>query len=119
MTRFNGDPAKIVSFTATASSADYARFAPLIFKYASAEDPLAMTLVSEAAEAAVSIIDTLRAAGAPTVSLIGGLAEPLFSWLPPRLCGFITPPQSDPVDGAILMARRAFFKLDSVTLRAG
>ena len=119
LTRFHWDPAKIVAFAARASSADYARLAPLIFKYASAEDPLAITLVSEAAEAAVSIIDTLRAAGAPTVSLIGGLAEPLFSWLSPRLSGFITPPQSDPVDGAILMARRAFFKLDSVTLRAG
>jgi glucosamine kinase len=119
LTRFNGDPAKIVSFAAAASSADYARFAPLIFKYASAEDPLAVTLVSEAAEAAVSIIDTLLAADAPTISLIGGLAEPLLSWLPARLSGFITPPQSDPVDGAILMARRAFFKLDSVTLRAG
>ena len=54
----------------------------MIFKYASAEDPLAVTLVNEAAEAAVSIIDRLLAAGAPTVSLIGGLAEPLLSWLP-------------------------------------
>lgn len=119
LTRFNWDPAEIVSFAAKASSADYARFAPLIFRYAAAEDPLAGTLVKEAADAAVSIIDTLRAAGAPNVSLIGGLAEPLLSWLPPRLSGFITPPQSDPVDGAILMARRAFFNLNSVMRRAG
>jgi len=27
--------------------------------------------------------------------------------------------QCDPLDGAILMARRAFFKLESLTLRAG
>jgi glucosamine kinase len=119
LTRFNWDPARIVSFAAGASSADYARFAPLIFKYASAQDPLAITLVSDAAEAAVSIIDRLLAAGAPAVSLIGGLAEPLFSWLPARLSGFITPPQTDPADGAILMARRGFLKLDSVMQRAG
>ena len=119
LTRFNWDPAQIVTFAAGASSADYARFAPLIFKYALADDPLAVTLVSETAEAAISIIDTLGAAGAPSVSLIGGLAEPLLPWLPNRLSGFITPPQSDPADGAILMARRAFFKLDSVMLRAG
>jgi glucosamine kinase len=118
LTRFIWDPTRIVSFAASASSADYARFAPLIFKYASAQDPLAITLVSDAAEAAVSIIDRLLAAGAPTVSLIGGLAEPLQSWLPPRLSGFLTPPQIDPVDGAIMMARRGFFKLDSVTARA-
>jgi glucosamine kinase len=119
LTRFGWDPAKIVSFAASASSADYARFAPLVFKYALNEDPLATALVSEATEAAVSIIDTLLAAGAPAVSLIGGLAEPLLPKLPPRLSGFITAPQRDPVDGAILMARRAFFKLDAVTLRAG
>jgi glucosamine kinase len=119
LTRFNWEPAKIVSFAASASSADYARFAPLIFKYASAEDALAIDLVNEAAEAAANIIDRLLAAGAPAVSLIGGLAEPLLPWLPPRLSDFITPPQSEPVDGAILMAHRAFFKLEAVTRRAG
>jgi glucosamine kinase len=109
LTRFNWDPTKIVAFAARAAAADYAKFAPLIFEYALAEDPLAVSLVIEAAEAAASIIDTLQAAGAPTVSLIGGLAQPLFTWLPPRLSGFISQPQSDPVDGAILMARQAFF----------
>jgi glucosamine kinase len=118
LTRFNRDPAQIVAFATRASSADYARFAPLIFEYASAEDPLAIALVREASEAAVSIIDTLKSAGAPSVSLIGGLAEPLFPWLPSRVREFITPAQSDPADGAILMARRAFFKRDSVMLRA-
>ncbi len=117
--RFDWDPAKIVSFASGASAADYARFAPLIFHYASAGDPLAVTLVKEAAAAAAAIVERLLAAGAPAVSLIGGLAEPLMSWLPPSLSGFITSPKSDPVDGAILMARRAFFKLDAVTLRAG
>jgi glucosamine kinase len=117
--RFDWDPAKIVSFASRASAADYARLAPLILHYASADDPLAVTLVKEAAAAAAVIIERLLAVGAPAVSLIGGLAEPLMSWLPPSLSGFITAPKSDPVDGAILMARRAFFKLDAVTLRAG
>ena len=119
LTRFNRDPSRIVSFAASASSADFARFAPLIFKYASAQDPLAINLVGEAAEAAVSNIDRLLAVGAPAVSLIGGLAEPLLSWLPARLSGVITPPQADPADGALLMARRAFLRIDSVMQRAG
>jgi glucosamine kinase len=119
LTRFNADPTQIVTFAAKAKSADYARFAPLIFKYAAEQDPLAITLVNEAANAAASIIDTLRAAGAPTVSLIGGLAEPLSTWMPRRLCDIITPPQSDPADGAILMARCALYKPHSMTLRAG
>jgi glucosamine kinase len=119
LVRFDSDPAKIVSFASEASAADYAKFAPLVFQYAAREDPLAIDLVKEAADAAGRIIDRLLAVGAPAVSLIGGLAEPLMPWLPPRLFRFIIRPQSDPVDGAILMARRAFFKLDSVTLRAG
>jgi glucosamine kinase len=119
LTRFDSDPTQIVTFAAKASSADYARFAPLIFKYAAEQDPLAIALVKEAANAAASIIDALRAAGAPTVSLIGGLADPLSTWLPCRLCEFLTRPQSDPADGAILMARMALLKPHSLTLRAG
>jgi len=119
LTRFDGDPTQIVTFAAKASSADYARFAPLIFKYAAEQDPLAIALVNEAANAAASIIDALQEAGAPTVSLIGGLADPLSTWLPRRLCDFITRPQSDPADGAILMARLALLKPHSMALRAG
>ena len=119
LTRFDGDPTQIVTFAAKASSADYARFAPLIFKYAAEQDPLAIALLNEAAAAAASIIDALWAAGAPTVSLIGGLADPLSTWLPCRLCEFLTRPQSDPADGAILMARMALLKPHSLTLRAG
>jgi hypothetical protein len=40
-------------------------------------------------------------------------------WLPPRIRDLITEPQSDPLDGGILMARRALFKPDSMQLRAG
>jgi glucosamine kinase len=119
LTRFDTDPTKIVTFAAEASSADFARFAPLIFKYAAEQDPLAIALVNEAANAAASIIDALREAGAPSVSLIGGLADPLSTWLPRRLCDLVTPPQSDPADGAILMARKAFLKPHCVALRAG
>ena len=117
--RFGGDPARVVRFASRATPAVYAEFAPLVFQYASARDPLAVTLVQEAAEAAVAIVDRLAAAGASAISLVGGLAEPLLPWLPPRIRDLVTEPQSDALDGSILMARRAFFRLDSVQLRAG
>ena len=117
--RFNRDPAKIVRFASRATPALYAEFAPLVLQYASARDPLAVTLLQETAEAAVAIVDRLADAGASAISLVGGLAEPLLPWLPPRIRDLITEPQSDPLDGSILMARRAFFGLDSVRLRAG
>ena len=69
---------------------------------------MAVELVQEAADAAVRIIDKLIARGASAISLIGGLAEPLRPWLPFRLRSFLSAPQSDPLDGAILMARRDF-----------
>jgi glucosamine kinase len=105
--RFRGDPAKIISFAASATPARYAELAPLIFEYASQQDPLAVALVQEAADATVRIIDRLIAGGASAICLIGGLAEPLAPCLPSRIQGFLAPPQSDPLDGAILMARRA------------
>jgi hypothetical protein len=63
----------------------------------------------EAADAAVRIIERLVDAGSPAISLVGGLAEPLTPWLPSRIRDRLTAVQSDPLDGAILMARRAFF----------
>jgi glucosamine kinase len=107
LNRFQSDPAKIISFASTATPAQYAELAPLIFYYASNQDSLAITLVQETADAAVRIIDRLIDAGAPAISLTGGLAEPLAPWLPCRVRGFLAAPQSDPLDGAILMARRA------------
>ena len=117
--RFEWDPAKIVCFAARATPADYAEFAPLVLEYASAKDPLAVAIIQEAANAATSIIQRLKDVGCPAISLIGGLAEPLTEWLPSHVQGLLSAPQSDPLDGAILMARRAFFRLESLTLRAG
>jgi glucosamine kinase len=117
--RFGRDPGKIVRFASRATPALYAELAPLVLQYASLCDSLAVTLVQETAEAATVIIDRLADAGAPAISLVGGLAKPLLPWLPPRIRGLVTEPQSDALDGSILMARRAFFRLDSVRLRAG
>ena len=119
LARFGGDPAKIVRFASRATPALYAELAPLVLQYASLRDPLAVTLVQETAEAATAIIDRLAEVGSPAISLVGGLAKPLLLWLPPRIRDLITEPQSDTLDGSIQMARRAFFRLDSVQLRAG
>jgi glucosamine kinase len=108
LSRYRRDPANIVSFAASATPAQYAELAPLVFEYAFRKDPLAVELVQEAADAAARIIDRLIAGGASAISLIGGLAEPLRPWLPSRLRSFLSAPQSDPLDGAILMARQDF-----------
>jgi glucosamine kinase len=116
--RFEWDPARIVCFASKATPADYAELAPLVFEYATANDPIGAAIIHDAADAAVRIIERLRELGAPVVSLIGGLAEPLTAWLPSHVHKILAEPQSDPLDGAILMARQAFFSLDSLR-RAG
>jgi glucosamine kinase len=117
--RFEWDPAKIVCFASTATPADYAELAPLVLEYASAEDSLAIPIVQEAADAATRIIERLKDVGCPAISLIGGLAAPLTEWLASRVRSHLSAAHSDPLDGAILMARRAFFRLESLTRRAG
>ena len=117
--RFDWDPAKIVCFASTATPADYAELAPLVLEYASRDDPLAIAIVREAADAATRIIERLKDVGCPAISLIGGLAALLTEWLVPHVRSHLSAPQSDPLDGAILMARRAFFRLESLTRRAG
>ena len=112
--QFAFDPSRIVCFAAKATSAEYAKFAPLVLKHASAGDALAVTLVEEAAEAAARIIAQLVKSGAPAVTLIGGLAAPLTPWLPQRVHEYLREPKSDPLGGAVLMARRAFLGLGSV-----
>jgi glucosamine kinase len=117
--RFEWDPGRIVCFASKATPADYAELAPLVLAYASARDPIAVGIIQEAADAAVRIIERLKDAGSPAISLIGGLAEPLTAWLPSHIRGLLSVAQSDPLDGAILMARSAFFGLESLRLRAG
>jgi glucosamine kinase len=60
-----------------------------------------------AADAHIALmIDALFARGAPRVSLLGGLAEPLTPWLPSAATHKLTAPRGDSVDGALLIARR-------------
>ncbi len=112
--RFAWDPTRVVGFAANATSAQYAEFAPLVLECASVGDPLAKTLVEEAAVAATQIITRMVEVGAPAVTLIGGLAKPLTPWLAADVRRFICEPKSDSLDGAILMARQTFFGLESI-----
>jgi glucosamine kinase len=117
--RFEWDPAKIVCFASRATPADYAKLAPLVVEYASARDAIAVAIIQEAADAATRIIERLKDLGCPAISLVGGLAEPLSEWLPFHVQSLLSAAQSDSLDGAIFMARRTFFRLESLTLRAG
>jgi glucosamine kinase len=107
LARFGGTAEGVIAFATTARPLDYAAFAPLVLQHAEARDPLALAIVTEAAADAVRVIMRMLDLGAPSACLIGGLAEPLSTWLPPPLRERLAAPRGDGLDGALLMARRA------------
>jgi glucosamine kinase len=108
--KLGGSAEAIVTFATTAKPADYARLFPLILEHAENLDPLGLVLMTEAAAGVVKIITRLLKVGAPSVCLIGGIAEPLSKWLPAPIRARISTPRGDALDGALLMARRSVEK---------
>jgi glucosamine kinase len=104
--RFQGDPAQIVTWADAARPADFAQFAPLVFDHARREDALALPIVKHAAAGIARIAERLLEVGAPSICLMGGMAEALRPWLPPAVLARLAAPEADALDGAILMARR-------------
>jgi glucosamine kinase len=86
---------------------DYASFAPRIFAAAALGDRYGLELVQDAARAIARLAHELNARGTPRIAVVGGLAKPLSPYLPEELRPFLTDPKHDPLDGAIMMARRA------------
>ena len=107
MARFDGDPEQVVLWGDRARPADYAAFAPLALEHAGRGDALAREIVEAAAGDVARLIRALRAAGAPSVALVGGLAGPIAPWLPVDARALLVEPKGDALDGALLMARRA------------
>ncbi len=106
LARFGGNAEGVLAFVTDARPSDFGRLAQVVFEHAAAREPLALALVTEAAADAVRMILRLLDAGAPSVSLLGGLAQPLSEWLPPAIRAHLSPPLGDALDGAILLARR-------------
>jgi glucosamine kinase len=107
LARFQGSADAIVAFADEARPADYGRLVPLVLEHAARRDPLALDVLGAAAADAARIITCLLDSGAPSVCLLGGLAEPLSHWLPPPMKAVLAEPRGDAMDGAILLARRA------------
>ena len=107
MARFGDDPEQVVLWGDRAKPADYAAFAPLAFEHAGRGDVLAQAIVEVTAGDVARLIRALCAAGAPSVALVGGLAQPIVPWLPADARALLVAPKGDALDGALFMARRA------------
>jgi len=104
--RFDHDPARAVAWLARATPRDYAALAPLILDHANADDPTARAIVEDAARDIERVVDTMFARGVGRCTLVGGLAPHLQPWLRDDIVARLSPPLGDPLDGALLLAKK-------------
>jgi glucosamine kinase len=99
------DPSTLVAWAEQATATEYASLAPRVLSFAEAGDPFAEEIVAEGVRHVDVLIRSLVEFGAPRISLLGGLASRLVPWVSPEMLGFVSPPESDAVAGALLLAR--------------
>ncbi len=91
-----------------AAPKDYAEMAPAVFACAAQGDVVGMTIVIEGAAAISNLARALLARGAGHISLLGGLRDVYPPYLDADVKQALTSPEADAMDGAIMMARRAY-----------
>ena len=107
LAQFNRDRDAFADWARHALPRDYAQFSPRIFAAAAQGDRYGLELVQDAARAVARLTQGLLARGASRIALVGGLAQPLAPYLPQELVAHLVAAKRDPLDGAIMMARRA------------
>jgi glucosamine kinase len=100
-----GTPPAVVAWADKARPTDFARFAPLVLEHAGRGDSMGVAVIEHAAAGAARIAARLLELGAPSLCLLGGLAEPLQPWLPAAIRDRIVAPAGDAMEGAIRLAR--------------
>jgi len=104
MSKFSDEARKITQFSRTATAADYAAFAPMIFQFAEKGDLLGSQLLSDAC---VMIERNLFALGTEKLrrfSITGGLAHSYASLDSLPYKEFFVPAQGDSLQGALALA---------------
>ena len=103
--RFSSDPAVVIRWSETASATDYAAFAALVIKHATAGEPAASNLLRDAAVHIAGLADALLSRGAPRVALVGGLVEFIKPYIPAAIATRIATPHADAMAGGIMLAK--------------
>lgn len=102
--RFGHTVSQAVAWMDRAAPADYASLAPIVVQHAEADDPIARSIVEDAAGHVERFIETIFERGAPNCALLGGLAPRMRPWLRERTVARLVTPQGDALDGALLLA---------------
>ncbi len=104
LARFNGDMRQIIIFSRTATAADYAAFAPIVFDYAHKGDALGLSILQRACSYIARGLDQLGIETLGRFSLTGGLASSYAAlpFLPHR--ERFRPALGDALQGALSLA---------------
>ena len=102
------NPETLVTWSETAKPKSYGSFVPEIISHAINKNEAAIALVNSTANDIERMILTLVSKGAAKIALIGGLAEPMLPWLSETVLGYLTKAKGDPLDGALMLARRKY-----------
>jgi glucosamine kinase len=102
--RFGHAIPQAIAWMDRATPADYAALAPIVIQYALADDPIARSIVEDAAGHVERFIETIFERGAPACALLGGLSPHLRPWLRARTVAQLSEPLGDALDGALFLA---------------
>jgi len=106
-------PRELLAWSAHATPADYAQFAPLVFELADAGDAQAHELVSAGCAQLMRLIDATSQYNTGNISLMGGLADSYLRHLPTTIKTQLRPAHADALDGALYMAGLDLWKPDA------
>lgn len=104
---FDGNPASMAVDARTATPAEYAAFAPLVFQFGEQDDSIAASILQDAALHVSRMIELFSEQGIERIALMGGIAEMMKPWLPSEKRARLCAPYGDGVDGAILLAKQS------------
>lgn len=102
--RFNHNTSAAIAWMDEATPRDYAALAPLVMDRAEADDPIARSIVEDAALHIERFIEAIFERGAVRCALAGGLAPRMKQWLRQRTVARLCEPIGDPLDGALWLA---------------
>jgi glucosamine kinase len=100
------DATELVTKIAHYKATDYAKLAFIGFDQAKLGDEQASLIIQEAATYVEQLADKIWQFGAERLSLIGGIAKPLSSWLAPHVEEKVKPAKMPPEIGAVLYAQQ-------------
>lgn len=98
----------IVDKMGAAKSSDYAQLARFVLKAADLKDEVAVKIMREGADYMSAVAEKLWETGPSRMSLIGGLSEPLMSWLKPNVAESLSSPICQPEFGAVYFAKQQY-----------